>query len=35
VAISAASLIGGIAILFATPKPLHELVAPANAIRVS
>jgi AAHS family 4-hydroxybenzoate transporter-like MFS transporter len=35
VAISAASLIGGIAIIFATPKPSHELIAPANAIRAS
>jgi AAHS family 4-hydroxybenzoate transporter-like MFS transporter len=35
VAIGAASLVGGIAILFATPKPSHEMVAPSHAVGVS
>jgi AAHS family 4-hydroxybenzoate transporter-like MFS transporter len=35
VAIGVASLVGGIAILFATPKPSHEMVAPAHVVRVS
>lgn len=35
VAIGAASLIGGAAILFASPRPSRELVATANAIRAS
>jgi AAHS family 4-hydroxybenzoate transporter-like MFS transporter len=35
VAIGAASLIGGVAILFASPRPSRELVATANAVRAS
>jgi AAHS family 4-hydroxybenzoate transporter-like MFS transporter len=35
VAIGAASLIGGVAILFASPRPSRELVATVNAVRAS
>src|SRR5579863_4021012 len=35
VAISAASLMGGVAIVFAAPKPSRELVATADALRAS
>jgi AAHS family 4-hydroxybenzoate transporter-like MFS transporter len=34
VAIGAASLIGGVAITFASPRPCHELVAAADAVGV-
>ena len=35
VAIGAASLVGGIAILFASPKPAHEFAAAVDPVRVS
>jgi AAHS family 4-hydroxybenzoate transporter-like MFS transporter len=35
VAIGAASLVGGVAILFASPRPSHELVAAGHAVRAS
>jgi hypothetical protein len=35
VAIGAASLIGGVAIVFASPRPLHELVTDVEAVRAT
>jgi MFS transporter, AAHS family, 4-hydroxybenzoate transporter len=35
VAIAGASLVGGMAILFASPKPSREVMAPAHAVRAS